>query len=193
MQSKAVRCLIAGQLSLFGFLLVCLLLIPHFLTQHNEGGVSNYGLYAKTVIPYSLAFGLCGILTLRAAWLIPKGTASYKVVKRSLIALGIMFLVVLVSTYPYKVNDTFNTIHIYAGSLLTLLEMLLGGWFALFLARGIWNIVIFAAQIIGIIIGVMTRLNVIHVLFITEMLTSLAFGALLVRTMARLTAAAGEK
>jgi len=176
-----------GQASLFGFLLICLALTPHFLLEYNEGGVSNYGLYAKTVVPYTLAFGLCGSLTLLAARFIPKGIASYKTLRISLAALGILLIIVLVSTYPYKVNNALNVIHVDVGTALAFLELGLGMWFALVLARDLKNIAFFAVQVIGFGLGVLTHFGVIHILFITEMLTSFAFGIVLVRTVVRLT------
>jgi hypothetical protein len=189
---KAVRYLVLGQSSLFGFLLVCLILIPHFLTERNEGGVSNYGLYAKTIVPYSLAFGLCGLFTLLSARVLPKEIASYAAVKRALVGLGILLIAVLISTYPYKVNNTLNEIHVYIGTALAFLEMGLAVWLALILARDTKNIVLLVVQLIGFIMGVLTHFGVVHILFITELLTSVAFGIILVRTVSRLTTARSE-
>jgi len=180
---KVVRYILLGQLSLFGFLLVCLLLIPHFLLAPNEGGVSNYGLYAKTVVPYSLAFGLCGLLTLVSARFLPKELPAYAAVKRALISLGFLLIAVLLSTYPYKVNNTFNEIHIYAGSALAFLEMGLGLWFAAVLVRNIKNILLLVIQLTGFGLGILTHFGLIHILFVSELVTSLAFGALLIRTI----------
>jgi len=182
MGNKAVRYLLLGQVSLFGFTLLCVLLIPHFLLERNEGGVSNYGLYAKTVVPYTLAFGLCGLLTLWSARFIAKENKAFKT---ALASLGILLIAALLSTYPYKINDTFNTIHVDIGIALAFLELGLGAWFALFLARDIKNIVLFAIQLIGFILGILTHFGAIHILFVTELLTSLAFGIILVRTASR--------
>lgn len=178
-----------GQFSLFGFLLICLALIPHFLFESNEGGVSNYGLYARTVVPYTLAFGLCGSLTLRSALVMPKQTPSYKALRGWLAALGILLIAVLVSTYPYKVNDTLNAIHVDAGTALAFLELGLGAWFALGLVRDLKNGALFALQLAGFGLGVLTHFGAIHILFVTELLTSLAFGTIMVRTVDGLTSA----
>ena len=172
---------------MFAFTILCVLLIPHFLLERNEGGVSNYGLYAKTVVPYTLAFGLCGLLTLWSARFIPKETASNKAFKTALASLGIILIAALLSTYPYKINDTFNTIHVDIGIALAFLELGLGAWFSLFLARDIKNIVFFAIQVIGFVLGILTHFGVIHILLVTELLTSLAFGTILVRTASQLT------
>jgi len=169
---------------LFGFTLLCVLLMPHFLLERNEGGVSNYGLYAKTVVPYTLAFGLCGLLTLWSARFMAKENRAFGM---ALAGLGILLIAALLSTYPYKVNDTFNTIHVDIGTALAFVELGLGIWFTLFLARDIKNILFLAIQIIGFVLGILTHFGVIHILFVTEMLTSVAFGIILVRTASQLT------
>jgi hypothetical protein len=182
MTSKAARYVLWGQISLFGWLLICFLLIPHFLLESNEGGVSNYGLYLKTVVPYTLAFGLGGGLTLRAACLLPT-SASYRPLRRTLIFLGVWLLVILLSTYPYKLNNTFNDLHLGAGILLFIAETLLAGWFALVLASDTANRLLWTAQLVGFSLAGLTFFGVLHVLFIAQMLNSAAFGALLVRTV----------
>jgi hypothetical protein len=192
MDNKAVRYVLLGQVSLFGFLFVCLMLIPHFLLESNEGGVSNYGLYAKTIVPYTLAFGLCGLLTLLAMRFIPHEISHYKALKMALASLGVLLIAVLLSTYPYKVNDTLNAVHVYVGTALAFLELGLGTWFTLVLARDAKNIAFLALQVIGFVLGILTHFGVIHILFVTELLTSLAFGVILVRTVDRLTLGGSE-
>lgn len=187
MRNKAVLYVLLGQVSLFGFLLVCLLLKPHFLFESNEGGISNYGLYARTIIPYTLAFGLGGLFTVRAALALPENTDHYQALKITLGVLGLLLIVAMFSTYPYKLNAVFNDTHKYTSVLLTFLEVALGVWFAVFLAPNAKNLMILSLQLLGFLTGLLTYFGAIHILFIAEMVTGLAFGALLVRTIAQLT------
>jgi len=187
MRHKSAVYALLGQLSLFGFLLVCMLLKPHFLFESNEGGISNYGLYAETVIPYTLAFGLGGLLTMRAALALPEGTDHYKALKIALGVLGLLLIVAMFSTYPYKLNTVFNDTHKYASVFLTFSEVTLGVWFAGFLARNIKSLMILSVELLGFLMGVLTYYGLIHILFIAEIVTGMAFGLLLVRTVAQLT------
>ena len=175
---KAARYVLLGQLSLFFFLFICFLIIPHFLLKPNEGGVSNYGLYAKTVVPYTLAFGLAGILNLQAARFI-----SGKPLRRTVMVVGFLLLAALLSTYPYKVNRALNDIHIYVGIILLTTEMIAGIWFGCFLARNATNIILLLILLIGFLFASLTFFGVIHILFVAELLTSLAFGVLQWRTV----------
>jgi hypothetical protein len=183
MTRTAAQYIRASQYSLFGFLFICFLLKPHFLLEPNEGGVSNYGLYAMTVVPYTLALGLCGLLIWRSIRFIPESVGHYRPLRRTLALLGSLFLLELISTYPYKINGAFNAIHIYAGVALFVAEVIIGMGFALWLAKNLINFVLLAAQLAGFTLAALTFFGMLHILFVAELLTSLAFGVLLVRTV----------
>jgi hypothetical protein len=178
---NSVRLLLFAQLSLFFFLFICFMLIPHFLLESNEGGISNYGTYAKTVVPYTLAFGLGGLLTIRAAKSLPKRMSRHQALYWVLSITGGLYLLVLLSTYPYKLNKTFDNIHTYAGFALAVFGMMTAFWFALVLARNFLNLVLLSAQTAGFILAILNYLGYVHLLFVAELLTGTAFGALLVR------------
>lgn len=182
MKHEITRSLLLGQLCLFFFLLICFLLIPHFLLEQNEGGVSNYGLYARTIIPYTLGFGLCGLFTISAARRIPNKPSAYLWLKRLLTLLGAMYIAALVSTYGYKVNRVLDDAHIYASFALVATQLVLGAWFAASLVPGGVNYILAAIQYIGFVLVALNYFGLIHTLFLAELLTSLAFGVLLVRT-----------
>lgn len=177
-----VRVLLVAQLCLFVCLLLCVLLIPHFLFESNEGGVSNYGTFVKTVIPYTLGFGICGVLTIRAAILVPKQR-----LRLLLIILGALYLFVLLSTYLYKHSVFLDDLHHGAGGLLVLYTVAFGVWLSTFKARSTVTLLLLAVQLIGFLLAVLTFIGVLHVLFIAELLESLAFGALLVVAVPRFT------
>lgn len=173
-----VRLILLAQLCLFVCVVICVLLIPHFLFESNEGGVSNYGTYAKTIIPYTLGFGICGLLTIRAA-VVSAGTHT---VRRLLFILGILYLLVLCSTYPYKHNTLYSNLHHTAGAALVLYTVAYGAWLLVCKPRSVVPLALFTAQLIGFLLAVLTYVSIVHVLFIAELLESTAFGALLVVT-----------
>ena len=177
-----------GQLSLFIFLFISFLLTPHFLLSTNEGGVSNYGLYAKTVVPYTLGLGLCGVLTIISAHYLPRKVRSYKTLKWSITILGVLYLIILFSTYPYKINATFNAIHIWAGFSLLLAEMIIGSWFGFRINPDRKNLGLLVLLYLGLSVGVITFFGLVHALFICQLIIAVAFGVLLIRTTKALVA-----
>lgn len=175
-----------GQLAFGFFILVCTVLLPHYLFEKNEGGISNFGVRSLTAIPYSLAFGLAGIFTLQGVKKLQTKTGVQRKLKVALAVLGFMYLAVLVSTFPYKVNGAFNDLHQAVSVLFIILELLLGVWFAFMVHRNVWTYFLLAALIIGFILATLTHFNLIHVLFIAELLIGLSFGALLVLTVSKI-------
>jgi hypothetical protein len=186
MNSKSVRYAFWSQLSLYGFLAVCTALMPQFLFSRNEGGVSNYGIYARTIIPYSLAFGLCGIFLLSAARNLPRKTKLYRSVRNILwLVAGLSFFAVL-TTYTYKLTPFLKHIHEVSAISLFFAEFFIGLWFALKLYRDRLNLLLLALEAVFIALGALTFFGFLHVLFIAEVGTGIAFGALMVRTISRL-------
>jgi hypothetical protein len=183
MDHRTVRYLIWGQVSLFGFILLCTILNPHFLIERNEGGLSNYGVYRETVLPYSLAFGLSGIITFYSAYLLPKSGGVMRQLKWTLILLGILNIATLLSTYPYHLNNFFNTLHDDVGLMGVIIELILSLWFAIYIARSFWGWLLAAIQIIGFILVILILFNYLHILFIAEIISGVAFGAQLVRSV----------
>jgi hypothetical protein len=163
---------------MFVGLFICCLMIPHFLFESNEGGISNYGLYAKTVVPYTFALSLSGILTLIAARYAPD-----KHIKQILVIIGVLLIATLLSTYPYKVNYFLKELHLYVSTALLVAEFVSGLWFSLFMSRDILSLTFMAALLVGFVLIFMTYFKLLHILFIAELLTSIAFGALMVRTV----------
>jgi hypothetical protein len=182
---KAVHYVLCGQLSLFVFWGVCLLLMPHFLLERDEGGMSNYGVYLKTVVPYSLALGLCGLCILRAASLIRSNTHTQKILRRYLYLIGIGLLLVLVSTYLYKRNTLLADVHIGIAIVLLLIELVAGWWFAWVLAKNSGNAFLFILQFAGSLLILSSAVGPVHMLLAAQLGTNLAFGILMFRAMTR--------
>lgn len=186
MHRQTVWYITASQYTLFFFLLVCIILNPHFLLTLHEGGISNYGLYAVTVIPYSLALGGCGLLLYRAAWHISTRSKFETRLKRCLKIIGVLYGLVLLSTYPYKLNLFLDRLHIACGIVLFLGELFTGCLLIYHESQNLKRIFIFAVQLVGFGICVLSLLPILHLLFIAQLIFSSAFGILLIISTQRL-------
>jgi len=182
MSNKIINRLVWSQLALFGFLGVCILLMPHFLLEHNEGGVSNYGVNVRTVVPYSLAFLLCAGAVLQAARSIPSSGRVLAHLRSVLYAYVGLLLLVLVTTYPYKLNATLTDLHDLSAILSFWFEAIVSGWLFLAGRRDVAAAGLLAAQVVGFGLGFTTFVGAVHLLFIAQMVSGLAFGLLLIRT-----------
>jgi hypothetical protein len=170
-----------GQLALMVFLFICALLKPKFLFEANEGGISNYGLYAETVIPYTLAFFAAGSGTILAAL-----SLRNRPIRITLIVLGILFFAVLLSTYRYKTDQTLKDAHEILSSTLLLSEVAIGTWFGVLLAPSKTAIAGLVVQYIGFIAAILNFFGIDHMLFIAEVVMSVGFSIVFVSTIKRL-------
>ena len=181
MTNKAARYITLSQLSLFAFLAICTAIMPKFLTERDEGGLSNYGIHRATVVPYTLAFLLSGILILQATRFTPNTKTANHLRAALYVLAGVLFFVLL-TTYPYKINATYDNLHLLSGILIFWTEMAIACWAALVLRKDRVNLLLLAVQAFGFIMAILNFFGVIHLLFIIQAVTSLAFGALLIRT-----------
>ena len=185
MADKVTRYLALSQISLFSCLAICTIITPGLLFERNEGGVSNFGVHRATVVPYTLAFLLCGLFVLRAARDLPRTTKSFSHLRYGLYALAAVLFINLTTTYPYKSSQTLNNLHVTAAIIAFWVEMAMGVWLALALYRDRLSILLLALQAAGFFAAFLTFIGAVHLLFITQIVTALAFGGLLVHGVSR--------
>lgn len=149
--------------------------------------MSNFGVHALTVVPYSLAFALGSFYLMLAGRALRPENTNLKLLKIMLYIFSGQLLLVLISTYPYKLNRTFDTAHNLAGILLFAFEFAACAWFAFFLDRNPANIAIFIVQLTGIALAAATFLGYLHVLFLAQILAGISFAFLIVRTVSHST------
>ncbi len=183
-KSKAVRFVVCSQICLFGFLLVCTLLMPKFIFERDEVGVSNYGVHIRTIVPYTLAFGLGSVLMWLSARSLPSASASGLTLIRIMKLISALLFAVLLSTYPYQLNPTFDKLHIFFAILLFIAELAAGSWFVK-LYRDIVNLSFLCLQLAGSLLALASLSGWLHILLIAQIITGLAFAALLIRTVAK--------
>jgi hypothetical protein len=84
------RYLCISQVALAGLLICCSLILPSVVT--TEGGVSNFGNHASTVIPYVAAFALSIYFLCRAAGELHKVSPALSAMAVSLAVLAVLDL-----------------------------------------------------------------------------------------------------
>jgi hypothetical protein len=173
--------LLLSQLCLLLSVVICLLLLPHFLFSKHEGGMSNYGVHLKTIIPYSLGLLLASFYALRAALAIKIRSSPLRWL---LLGYSALLLLVLVTTYPYKLNVYLKDTHIAVSIVLFWFEVLAAIWLCRAFLEDKINISLVILQIVGLIIGGLTLFGVFQLLFTSELLTIIPFGIILLRSSA---------
>ncbi|HVB50197.1 MAG TPA: hypothetical protein VND89_00445 [Acidimicrobiales bacterium] len=167
-----------GQISFAVFIAICVALHPGLVLKSNEGGLSNYGVHAKTVVPYTLALALAAGFTLRAARSASLSTSARRL-ERLLNTYALLTLLTLVTTYGYTLNKPFKDLHVGVGVVITVFEFVASLW----MYREIKSLhFVFAAGLVGFALAIVTFFGALHVLFLTQLLIGGAFALLLIRT-----------
>jgi hypothetical protein len=180
--NKVYNNVLIGQLLLFFFLFVCLALIPHFLFETNEGGISNYAIYAKTVVPFSLSTISGALFALIACQHLGDKPEASKKLKLYLRIWAFFALISLISTYPYKLSPILGHIHEYIAILFVFYEIWFAGWMTFRLIKDNFNFLAWSFQIVGFIFGILNNFGVVHILFVVEVWEGLAFALILVHS-----------
>lgn len=178
MTRKVIGNLVLGQACLFGGLLICVALKPKGLTAND--GISYYGIFARTVVPY--AFALLGLaLCVRRAlqWSAPTsprpaylhGMANW---------LAAMSLGVVLT--PYSANLLVDWLHTLLGAAVFVLQLVLGAQLLNWTGGDAWVAAFLVTQFLS---GVFCAVYVLpkHGWLIQgQVAFQLTFGALLIRT-----------
>ncbi|MFI5035148.1 MAG: hypothetical protein ACHQFZ_02960 [Acidimicrobiales bacterium] len=185
MVRRAVALVAASQASFVGLLGLCVALRPGLALGANEGGVSNYGVHAATVLPYSLAYALSAVLAARAARLLSR-TGAPRGVGVTLTALAVLLTATLLTTYTYKTNPALKDLHFAVGAGLVLFQSACAPGLA---RRNRWRVT--AAPLVavtgaGLVACVLATTAVWHILFAGQALVVAGFAPLLVGATAAL-------
>jgi hypothetical protein len=180
--SRAALDVTLGQIGFAVFLAVCVALHPGLVLKANEGGMSNYGVHAKTVVPFTLALGLPSAFTYAAARRLHAASAEANRFRTLLHVYSGLLALTLLSTYPYTLDRALTDLHIAVGICLTVFESVASVWMYRELRR--YELVL-AAQLVGLVLAGLTFIGALHLLFATEVLSGAAYAYLLVRTTQR--------
>ena len=184
----SLRFAVLSQLTLGVFLAVCVLLMPRFAFGAREGGVSNYGVHVATVIPYTVAFvSSASFLFLAGRRL--RYTNGLQCAALGFEVVALMLVVVLVSTYPYKIDGTLADVHLGAAIGLFCAELPLVAWLASFVSSHPWRVVVWLGRLaalswlVGAVMAVVTLLGFIHLLFLGQAVMSAGFAVVVIASL----------
>ncbi len=179
-----------SQLALALALAVCIPLMPRFLFTGNMGGVSNFGVHAQTVAPYTAGMLTCAWFLLKASVRLA-ATGEDQVLATLCRITGVLLLLNLLSTYPYQVAVAWELVHSLCAILLAVAE-LLGAVTLARLLRDRSGYTVLTIAVGAFVVMALTQFGVLHVLFVAEVTTGAAFGVLLVRATGRTAGRTGQ-
>lgn len=178
--SRAAKYILFSQILLALTIVVCTILMPQFLFSTDQGGVSNYGVQSNTLWVFTLGFIGCGSLIVAGAATLPQKTYHRASLRGALLVVGILTLLVALTTYTYKINNFFDLLHVYSAVALFIAQVPITFWFYMLSKNKKRDTKLLAIFILGFALSVLTFFGLIHVLFIAEVLTIFSFGALMV-------------
>ncbi len=171
------RCLWISQVALSGLLVLCSVIAPSVVS--SEGGVSNFGNRLTTVVPYTLSFSLCALFLFLSAAALRRTRPDQRWYAFGLAGVAVLDLLVLVSTYPRHINLLYSEIHDDLGIALFAYEFVLSIWLSI-RGRTPRAAVCFSIEAGGSLVGLLSVLKLVHLLYYGQMIGGTGFGLLLV-------------
>lgn len=187
---KFKRYLWLSQINLFGWLLLASVLASSVVFRN--GGVSNYGNHYNTVIFFSIAFLADAIYIYLAAETLMLMNRRFKYLVRYLNILCVLILLVFFSTFPRRFGLIFSDIHDNISIVLFGYEFLLALWLV-FKRPKPDTIGYMLIMAVGSLIGLMSSLHMINLMFVGQMVGTLGFALLIVIVLPKVVAAELEK
>jgi len=179
MKARVTRDVALSQIAFAFFIAVCVALRPGLVIKTNEGGMSNYGVHLKTVVPYTLALVLASALSYRATRFLQRARIETRHFDFLLRTYSALILLTLLTTYGYTLSTAQKDLHGAVGVAVTVFELVASLW----MYRAIRSLhLAFAITLIGFVLAALTFFGALHVLFLTQVLVGGAFAVLLVRT-----------
>jgi len=174
---------LASQLALALALAVCIPLMPRLLFSRSMSGVSNFGVHTRTVLPYTAGFVICACLLLKASTQLAMTGQNRQLAALCRIT-GVLFLLNLLSTYPYHLDSTWRLVHDLCAIVLAL-ALLIGAVTLAELLHDRSGYIVLAVAVAAFVVMGLTQVGLLHVLFAGEVASGIAFGILLVRAAKR--------
>ncbi len=188
--NKFKRYLWLSQVNLFGWLLLSSVIASSVVFKN--GGVSNYGNHYSTVPCYSIAFLADAIYLYLAAESLMLLDRRFKPLTRYLNILGALLLMVFVTTFPRRFGVIFSEIHDKISISLFGYELLLAVWLV-FKRPKLDTFVYMLIMTVGSLIGLLSAIHKINLMFVGQMVGTLGFALLLVLVLPKVVAKELEK
>jgi hypothetical protein len=162
---------------------IAVALHPGFVLKANEGGISDYGVHLKTAVPYDLALVSAALGAYLAATHARDSANVLRGLRSVLLAYAFLVAVTLVSTFGYTLDRPQRDLHVGVGSALTVFEGVVSLWMYRE-RRGDLPLVL--VQLAGFVLGALTIVGLIHLLFVSEIVTGGSFAIQLYRSTRQL-------
>lgn len=173
-----------GQMGFLFFLAVCVALHPGLVLKANEGGMSNYGVHLKTVVPYTLALLSPAVFTQRATARFHLMSSRQRAFRFLLLTYCVLITLTLLTTYGYTLDTVQRDVHVAVGVVIIVFESAASLWMYGVLRR---HREVLVVQLLGLVLAALTFFGALHVLFLSQILTGGAYAILLVATSRELT------
>jgi hypothetical protein len=178
MRPRAATLVAAGQASFVALVGLCVALEPGLVLKRDEGGISNFGVHAASVVPYSLAFALdAGFLVLAARRL--EAPADRRL-RRVLEVLAALLVVTLLTTYGYTSSRVLTHVHDTVGAVLVLYQCAVVEWLRRRARLGVAGSVLVAVTFLGLALCILASAAVWHVLFAGQVLVIAGFAPIVI-------------
>jgi hypothetical protein len=162
---------------------LCVVIHPGFVLKANEGGVSDYGVHVKTALPYCLALALAAGGAYLAATHARDSTSLPPRLRVVLLCYAVLIVLTLASTFGYTLDKPQRDVHVGVGITLTVFEVVASLW--MYRERRS-DLGLLLVQLAGVIVAGLTIVGLIHLLFVSEIVTGASFAILLFRTTRQL-------
>jgi hypothetical protein len=176
---RVVHLVTTGQVTFALFIAFCVALSPHYVLGRNEGGISNFGVHAKTVVPYSIALLTPALLSFGASRLGVRANPRRRQLRCVLVNYSALLLLTLLTTYTYKINTALKDIHVGVGAIITVFEMGASLWMYRELRA---MVAVLLVEFVGFVLATLTIFGALHLLFVTQMMVGVAFAVFLIQT-----------
>lgn len=140
MRSQALRSIVYGQACLYGGLLLAVLLKPQGLAANS--GISYYGIFARTILPYFIILLGSAYFTWQCAQRIV--APELKPVRMALTCAALCGAIIGVTTYT--ISSLVDHLHVAAGSILYSVQLLLSLWLLIKLHHVFWAVLLTAIE-----------------------------------------------
>lgn len=178
MPRRVIGDVVSGQMCLVAGMLACVALKPHGLTAND--GISYYGIFTRTVMPYAFALIGSALFVRRALHRAAPASPAPEYLRGTADRLAAMSAGVVLT--PYNANLVFDWTHTALGAAVFILQLVLGARLLAWTGGDAWVAGLLAAQFAGGVFCAVYVLPEHGFLLQGQIAFQLAFGGLLIRT-----------
>jgi hypothetical protein len=186
-RSNAARFVALSQCGFALGVAIAVALHPGLVLKANEGGISDYGVHLKTAVPYVAALLCAAIGAYLAARHARDSSNLPRRLRAVLLTYATLAALTLASTFGYTLDRPQRDLHVCVGTVFAVFEVV-ASWWMYRTRRGDLPLVL--VQLVGFALGALTIVGLIHLLFVSEIVTGLSFALLLYRTTRQISSAA---